>query len=284
MLWENLKSDEFAAAAERSCGVCIVPIGATEKHGLHLPVGTDTVVVDTLARRAAELEPVVVFPPFAFGHINGLQYLDGAICLSNRLILDYLGELCREIARSGFKKIFFLNGHGGNHAILTTLCNTVAEKKGDYVAMWADCYHICMKPLRNLIRGNRNRFPYLTDEDIATVEGYCASDAERGHACFHEVLAMTACRPETVDLSRWDAEDGRNQHRTDHLNRLGIYSVFNWIADHPNSNSSSPYPGANERIARALMEARTEEIAKMYRAVKEDTELLTFRRAWNEKW
>ena len=54
MLWENLKSQDFAAAALQTQGVCVIPIGATEKHGLHLPVGTDTVVVDELARRAAE--------------------------------------------------------------------------------------------------------------------------------------------------------------------------------------------------------------------------------------
>lgn len=284
MLWENLKSQEFPAAVEASRGVCVIPIGATEKHGQHLPVGIDTVVVDELARRAAEVEPVVVFPPFAFGHINGLQYLDGSICLSNKLILDYLSELCREIARSGFKKILFLNGHGGNPPILTTLCNSMAEEKHDYAVMWVNCFHICMKQLRNLIRGNRSRFSYLTDEDIATVEGYCDSDAEWGHACFHEVLAMLACRPETVDLDLWDAENGRTTHRMDHLNKLGITSTFSWLANYPNSNSSSSYPGANERLARALMEARVEEIAEIYRAVKEDTELLAFQREWNAKW
>ena len=133
MLWENLKCQEFPTAVKESKGVCVIPIGAMEKHGLHLAVGMDCIAVEEVARRAADLEPVVVFPTFWFGQLNNLQHMDGAVCLSTKLILDYLGELCREIARSGFKKILFLNGHGGNPPLLHTFSSICREEKKDYV-------------------------------------------------------------------------------------------------------------------------------------------------------
>ena len=67
MLWENLREEEFEDAIRKSKGVCVVPIGCLEKHGQHLPVGTDVIHVTEIARQAAEAEPVVVFPTMYFG-------------------------------------------------------------------------------------------------------------------------------------------------------------------------------------------------------------------------
>jgi creatinine amidohydrolase len=66
MQWENLTSNEFAAAV-RETGVCIIPMGVVEKHSDHLPLGTDFLAGHALASLAAERESAVVFPPFYFG-------------------------------------------------------------------------------------------------------------------------------------------------------------------------------------------------------------------------
>ena len=50
MLWENLREEEFEGAIEKSNGVCIVPVGCLEKHGQHLPVGTDVIHVTEIAK------------------------------------------------------------------------------------------------------------------------------------------------------------------------------------------------------------------------------------------
>ena len=83
MLWENLREEEFEAAIERSNKLCVVPIGCLEKHGQHLPVGTDTQTAYYIAKEAAKIEDVVVFPPLYFGDVLGLYMWKGTITFSS---------------------------------------------------------------------------------------------------------------------------------------------------------------------------------------------------------
>ena len=284
MEWENLKSQEFPDAVVKSKGVCVIPIGATEKHGLHLPVGMDSIMVEEVARRAADVEPVVVFPTFRFGQLNNLQHMDGSVCLSTKLMLDYLSELCREIARSGFMKILFLNGHGGNPPLLHTFSSICREEKRDYVVAAVDSYHTNVASLRDAIRTDPNAFPYLTAEDIHTVESYFDTPKEEGHADMEETLALLGIRPETVDLSLMDKESGLSIHRMDHLAKAGIYASQVWFANHPNHHQATFHPGANERLGKALIQIRVAEVAQIFKVFKEDQALLKHNAEWNSAW
>ena len=60
MLWENLREEEFDDAIARSGGLCVVPIGCLEKHGEHLPVGSDYYIAKTIIEAAAEVEDVMI--------------------------------------------------------------------------------------------------------------------------------------------------------------------------------------------------------------------------------
>lgn len=284
MLWENLREPQFPEAVEKSKGVCVVPIGAMEKHGPHLPVGTDNIIAERTAILAAELEPVVVFPTFGFGNVNSLQNTYGAICFSNKLILDIFTELCREIARSGFKKILLLSSHGGNVFLLPTLCNSTREQKLDYVVMYAKSYGTTPADLRKALIDRRCDFPYVTDEDIAFFETYFEKPMQEGHADLDELLLVHESRPETVDLSVMGDENGENRHRTDHLKKFGIYTGGGWFADFPDSYAGSYFECDNERLDKAYMQLRVEYIAKMYKAVKDDTEMLAINDEWNKSW
>ncbi|MBQ8893440.1 MAG: creatininase family protein [Clostridia bacterium] len=62
MNWEKLRPDQMPEAIERSGGLCILPLGCTEKHGAHLPLGTDSFEVRHHAEQAAALEEAVIFP------------------------------------------------------------------------------------------------------------------------------------------------------------------------------------------------------------------------------
>ena len=284
MLWENLKCQEFPEAVEKSKGVCVIPIGAMEKHGLHLPVGMDSIAVETVARLAAEVEPVVVFPTFWFGQLNNLQHMDGSICLSTKLILDYLGEICREIARSGFKKILFLNAHGGNPPLLHTFSSICREEKKDYVVAAVEFYLPAIAAIRDAIRSKPEEFSYLTPEDVHTIESYFDTPKEEGHACLEETLMLLGVRPETVDVSLMDKESGLSIHRMDHLTKLGIYASQIWFADHPNHHEATYHPGANERLGKALLQIRVESVANIFKVFKEDEELLKQNSEWNSRW
>lgn len=285
MNWENLTCAEFPEAVVRAKGVCVVPVGATEKHGQHLPVGTDTIVVDQVARDAAECEEVVVFPPFAFGQLLGLQHYDGSVCLSTRLLMDYLTELCREIARSGFKKILLLNGHGGNVAYLNYFGQSTREEKKDYVVLNGLCWPV--RPaeiLKAIDERGRDAFPQLTDEDIATLESFEAQPQETGHGCFPETISMLGVRPEAVHLDRMNSEDGRSTHRFDHIANAGLSSPHTWLGNQPNSLHATYHPGANERLGAAAHKLMVEHVAHMYKVLKDDEELLKINDEWNHRW
>lgn len=284
MLWENLKESEFPYAVERSKGICVIPIGAMEKHGPHMPVGTDNIIAFETACLAAKLEPVVIFPTFGFGNVNGLQHINGSICFSNKLLLDYLTELCREIARSGFKKILFLNSHGGNPPLLSTLCNSMRERKNDYVVMYTNSYGTSPEDMRKAFAERRGDFPYITDEDVEITERYFEKPRAEGHADFDELLLVHALLPETIDISLMKTESGESVHRTDHLDKFGIYSGGTWIANYPNSYVASYFPYVTERLSKAYLQIRVKYISEIFKTVREDEELLKINDEWNKSW
>ena len=284
MLWENLKASEFPEAVEKSKGVCVVPIGAMEKHGPHMPVGTDNIIAERTALLASERESVVVFPTFRFGQIQGLQHFDGSICFSQKLMADFLCELCREIARSGFKKILLLNSHGGNPALLQFVCQQALEEKRDYVVAWAEAYCTYPKDMQKAFAERREQFPYITDEDVAIVEDYFSEKRQAFHADFDELLLVYDADPSLVDINKMGEEDGESTHKTDHLSERGIYTARNWLINFPNSYSASYFPYANERLARAYTEIRVDYIASVFKAFKEDSTLLEENEKWNQMW
>ena len=67
--WEDLTAGDFRSAIQQSQGTCLLPFGILEKHGPHLPLGTDLLDVRYAALHAAEQEYAVVFPEYYFGQI-----------------------------------------------------------------------------------------------------------------------------------------------------------------------------------------------------------------------
>src|ERR1700682_2679456 len=116
--WEELSAADFRRAIEQSKGTCLLPFGILEKHGPHLPLGTDLLNVRYAALHAAEKEYAVVFPEYYFGQIAEARHEPGTIAYSRELQLALLQETTDEMARNGCKKVLIVNGHGGTDSIL----------------------------------------------------------------------------------------------------------------------------------------------------------------------
>jgi len=69
MFWEELTSDNFASAVNRAQQVCRLPLSCIERHAHHLPLATDMFIDRDLCRRAAALEPAIIFPNYIFTQI-----------------------------------------------------------------------------------------------------------------------------------------------------------------------------------------------------------------------
>src|ERR1700682_6341337 len=131
--WEELTASDFRSAIQQSQGTCLLPFGILEKHGPHLPLGTDLLDVRYAALHAAEQEYALVFPEYYFGQIFEAKHEPGTMAYSRELQLKLLQETTDEMARNGCKKIMIVNGHGGNESLLPYFAQSQLETQRDYV-------------------------------------------------------------------------------------------------------------------------------------------------------
>src|SRR6267378_1711025 len=131
--WEELTAADFREGIRRSQGTCLLPFGILEKHGPHMPLGTDLLDVRYAALHAADQEYVVVFPEYYFGQIAEARHEPGTIAYSRDMQLALLQETTNEMARNGCKKVIIVNGHGGNDSLLPFFAQSQLGRPHDYV-------------------------------------------------------------------------------------------------------------------------------------------------------
>src|SRR5215469_8716156 len=131
--WEELTAGDFRDAIAKAQGTCLLPFGILEKHGPHLPLGTDLLNVRYVAEHAAQEEYAVVFPQYFAGQIFEARHKPGTIAYSPELQLTLLQETTDEMARNGCKKVVIVNGHGGNEHLLPYFAQSQLYKPHDYV-------------------------------------------------------------------------------------------------------------------------------------------------------
>ncbi len=282
MRWDYLREPEFEKAIEESKGVCVVPIGCLERHGAHSPLGTDTIIAEETCVRAAEIEPCVVFPTMYFGEKSGSGEWKGTVIFSVETRWAIFQETCNEIFRNGFKKILFVNSHGGNSSMLGLFVRGMLEKNPE-----ALIFHTSTggsgREIMERILSDKERFSYLTDEDRAGLQDYIDQMKGGGHADIRETAKAYHFAPGTCDLDLIQAESGASVHRFDLLSQNKISSPLAWGADFPNS-----YEGCNEyyfspTIARAISEDGIYEMAKRFKVLKEETVSTEYHKEWLAK-
>lgn len=131
ILWGEMRRPELEEAV-RERAVVLVPVGAIEQHGRHLPVDTDTSSVNEIALRVASSldEPrVLVVPAIAYGLSPHHMGFTGTISLRFDTLVSVACDVCRSIWAHGFRKIVLLNGHGGNTALLNAVAGRLVEER-----------------------------------------------------------------------------------------------------------------------------------------------------------
>ena len=244
--WEELTSADFVKATHLSQGLCILPMGVVEKHGQHLPLGTDVFIARELSLLAARTEYAVVFPFWYAGQIFEARHQPGTISYSPELLFRLLDETCREISRNGFKKILLVNGHGGNTNLIQYFCQTQLESERDYSVYF---FNAELDPETNLrIRAMRK-------------------STTGGHADEVESSQMAYIRPDLTHIDRATSDSGED------LNRLplpGAYTGIWWYAKYPNHYAGDA-KDANPELGQYVMEKRVEKLAGVIRMIKADT-------------
>ena len=280
MLWEELREEEFDSAIKESGGVCVIPMGCSEMHGQHLPVFTDNMEAEAIAKAAAKIEPVCIFPTYRFGDVTDLVEWKGSIRLDPHLMLYLLENLCDEIARNGFKKILLVNCHGGNTHLMNYFLRSIHNKKRDYVVMGRGAFS-GTDPVRlwkRIQEEGADKFPELFPEDLETLRKQAEEHLEDGHGGLDETSVMMNIRPDLVRLDRLGLVSGLNTHVADELTNVGMSAQPIWKMNYPNSYAGADPVGASDRIGKALMRVRVEKLAEAYKVYKKSNIL-----EWNEK-
>lgn len=243
--WEALTSTDFPAAMAKADSVCIIPMGVIEKHGPHMPVGTDVLNAHGVSVLAAAQEYCVVYPFYYVGQINEARHTPGTVAYSPELVYKMLEETCDEVARNGFKKIILYNCHGGNNALVTYFCQNQLNKRHDYVVYGAT---------------HKN-----TPQRAKQIAGMRKSHSG-GHADELETASIMVLHPGYVKLKYTGLQSGEDQGRLPLENlRPGIW----WYASYPNHYAGDASQATVE-LGRTVIDGRVEVLVKMIRDVKAD--------------
>jgi creatinine amidohydrolase len=119
--WSDYSSEEFAAL-DRSRIVAVLPVGATEQHGPHLPLSVDAAIVDGVVAAVAERLPddsnVLFLPTLPVGKSDEHRRFPGTLTLSGETLIRVWTEIGACVAASGVRKLVLLNSHGGQISIM----------------------------------------------------------------------------------------------------------------------------------------------------------------------
>jgi len=122
------------AALDKDDALVILPVGAVEQHGPHLPLLTDTLIGEALITRTLERLPetanVWLLPPVPYGKSN--EHLDfaGTISLSATTLHSVLVDIASSLQRSGFRRLMLFNTHGGNVDLLNVASREIRVQTG----------------------------------------------------------------------------------------------------------------------------------------------------------
>jgi creatinine amidohydrolase len=196
--WADLTAPDFAAL-DRERAVTILPIGAIEQHGPHMAMSVDRdLTLGVLTRALPLIDPsltVLALPVQAIGKSTEHEAWSGTLSLSANTLLQILHDIASSVHRSGIHRLMFLNGHGGNRALLELACRDLRAAFGLVTA------HVAWDDLA----------------DAASVVG--PHEAANGlHAGDVETSAMLATHPTLVHMDR--AKDFASAH-------------LNWRQVHP---------------------------------------------------
>jgi creatinine amidohydrolase len=131
---ENTRRDLGAVDADET--VVVVPVGAIEQHGAHLPVGTDALIAERISRAVAErADEALAAPALPYGYSPHHGGVPGTISLSSETYLGVVTDILGSLVDDGFERIVVVNGHGGNRSLLKTAVSDFRDDRGVSVAV-----------------------------------------------------------------------------------------------------------------------------------------------------
>jgi len=253
--WEELTASDFRDAMAKAQGTCLLPFGILEKHGPHMPLGTDLLNVRYVSEHATQQEYAVIFPQYYAGQIFEARHEPGTIAYSAELQMKLLQETTDEMARNGCKKVIIVNGHGGNENLLPYFAQTQLAKQHDYVV-------------------------YVQWGHEATKKVGAEKTGPDWHAGETETSNVLVTNPNLVHMDRAATESGADQKRV----KLpeSVYTGIWWYARFPNHYSGNGAAATKEQGEEDIA-SWINTLVRAIKAVKADDESLKLQKEFYEK-
>ena len=217
----------------------IVPIGSTEQHGPNGLIGTDALTADAIAIETADRANAMVAPVIAVGMAQHHMAFAGSMTLRPSTLVQVIRDNVLSLARHGFRRFYFINGHGGNIATINTAFQEIhAESSLEGGEGGIDC------ALRNWWIGPEVK--KLSDELYGEKEGYHATPSEVSvtQYLFPEAIKKAEMDPAPKLPPRiGDSKDYRNRYPDGRMS----------------SDPSLASPEAGERIFEAAVDFLVED-------------------------
>ena len=142
----RLTAATWTDAREADTELAFLPVGSTEQHGPHAPLGLDSVTAEAIAEAGADryadehAERPIVGPTIPVGIAEEHRAFDGTLWVSEGTFRDYVRETLMSLSSHGFDRIVVVNGHGGNTEAIRELCGRVSRNGGAYAVgyTWFD--------------------------------------------------------------------------------------------------------------------------------------------------
>lgn len=179
----HLAETTWPAAADHDGDLAVVPIGSTEQHGPHAPLGTDWLAAEAVAEAGAEAadRPVVVAPTIPVGIAAEHRAFDGTLWVSPDTFRAYVRDVVESLAHHGWDRVVLCNGHGGNVDALREVCGRLTREGTAYAV------------------------PFTWFEAVDPAAAGLDEDAGMGHGGPVETSLIRHLRPDLVDESAFEA-------------------------------------------------------------------------------
>ena len=154
--WTDFSAEEFHDLDPMKT-IAVFPVAAVEQHGPHLPVGTDTIInqghLDLLVKRVPADLDIRILPVQSVGKSNEHIWQKGTVSHVATNLIDAWTQIGLEVARSGIRKLVFVNSHGGNVSILDIVARELRVRAG-MLAVKAGWSHFWPKDLYSNIENS----------------------------------------------------------------------------------------------------------------------------------
>lgn len=242
-----LRAPELPSALSKE-SIIVLPLGAIEQHGPHLPLNTDFVVADEVSRAAVnavgEETQAWLLPTLPFTKSNEHAWSAGTMWLSASTLMAVLDDIARSVASTPARKLLFVNGHGGNSALTAMMNREIRLKWGLQT--------------------------FLAHPHMPADQGGSSAASELGmgvHGGMDETSVMLHLRPDLVDMSLAVRRVPEKLAENEHV-RFGGRVAFGWLSNDffPEGHIGDP-TGANAEVGKTMFDSAASSLGDALREI-----------------